>query len=98
MKFPKGWFGIYDDSPKIIVQLLCRVWLFATQAPLSSPISQSLLRFMCIESVMLSNHLILCCSLLLLTSIFPNIGVFVFKYVTVVKDMNEIPNIEPALY
>ena len=38
--------------------------------------SQSLLKLMSIESVMLSNHLILCCPLLLLLSIFPSIRVF----------------------
>ena len=38
--------------------------------------SQSLLRFMSIELVMLFNHLILCCPLLLLFSIFPSIRVF----------------------
>ena len=46
------------------------------QAPLSSAISQSLLKFMSIESVMLSNNLILCRPLLLLPSIFPSIRVF----------------------
>ena len=61
---------------------LGQVWLFATpwtaasQASLSFTISQSLLRFMSIESVMLSNHLILCCSLLLLPSISASIRVF----------------------
>ena len=50
--------------------------LQACQAPLSSTISQSLLKIMSIESVMLSNHLILCCPLLLLPSIFPSIRVF----------------------
>ena len=44
----------------------------ACQAPLSSTISQSLLKFISIESVILSNHLILCCPLLSL-SIFPSI-------------------------
>ena len=48
----------------------------AQQASLSFTISQSLLRFMSIESVMLSNHFILCHSLLLLPSIFPSIRVF----------------------
>ena len=42
----------------------------------SFTISQSLLRFMSVELVMLSNHLILCCPLLLLPSIFPIIRVF----------------------
>ena len=64
------------------VQLLSRVWLFATpevkasvcQAPLSSTVFQNLLKFMSIESVLLSNRLILCCPLLLLPSIFPSIS------------------------
>ena len=47
-----------------------------TGSPLSSTISQSLLKFMSIESVMPSNHLILCCPLLLLSPIFPSIRVF----------------------
>ena len=44
--------------------------------PLSPSISQSLLKFMSLESVMLSNHLILCHPLLLLPSIFSRIRVF----------------------
>ena len=58
------------------------VWLFATsrtvacQTHLFSTISQSLLKFMSIESVILSNYLILCHPLLLLPSIFPSIRVF----------------------
>ena len=65
-----------------VVQLLSHVWLFVTpwtaecQAPLSSTISRSLLGFMSIESVMLSNHLILCHPLLFLVSIFPSISIF----------------------
>ena len=64
------------------VQLLSRVRLFATlwtaarQASLSFTNSQSLLQLMPIELLMLSNHLILCHSLLLLPSIFPRISVF----------------------
>ena len=46
------------------------------QAPLSFTISWSLLKLMSIESAMPSNHLILCCPLLLLPSIFPSIRVF----------------------
>ena len=62
-------------------QLLSRVRLCdpvdcTHQGSLSFTISQSLLRFMSIESVMLSNQLILCHPLLLLPSIFPNIRVF----------------------
>ena len=64
------------------VQLLSNVRLFVTpwteacQASLSINNSQSLLRLMSIEVVMPSNHLILCCPLLLLPSIFPSIRVF----------------------
>ena len=64
------------------VQSLSRVLLFETlctvarQASLTITKSQSLLKHMSIESVMQSNHLILCRSLLLLLSIFPSIRVF----------------------
>ena len=44
-------------------------WTAACQIPLSSTISQSLFTLMSIESMMLSNHLILCCPLLLLLSV-----------------------------
>ena len=66
----------------VVVQSLSRVWLFmiprtiARQASLSIIIYWSLLKFMSIESVMPSNHLILCRPLLLPPSIFPNIRVF----------------------
>ena len=64
------------------VQSLSRVWLFATpwtaapQASLFITNSRSLLKLMCIEWVMPSNHLILCHPLLLPTLIFPSIRVF----------------------
>ena len=51
-------------------------WTAACQAPLSSTNSQSLLKLMSTELVMLSNHLILCRPLLILPSIFPSISVF----------------------
>ena len=71
-------FLIYLSS----VQLLNRVWLFATpwtaahQASLSITNPQSLLKLMSIESVMPSNYLIVCHHLLLLPLIFPSIRVF----------------------
>ena len=58
------------------VQLFETPWTAACQASLSITNSQSLLKFMSIESVMPSNHFILCCPLLLLPSIFPSIRVF----------------------
>ena len=73
------------DVPKhssCSVQLLSCVQLFATpwttvcQASLSITNSRSLLKLMSIESVMPSNHLILCHTLLLLPSMFPRIRVF----------------------
>ena len=66
----------------VIAQLLSRVqffvipWTAARQGPLPFTISQSLLRFMSTELVMLSNHLILCCPLFLLPSIFPSFRIF----------------------
>ena len=70
------------NSIFVIVQSLSHVWFFMTpwtaahQGPLFSTISQNLLKLMSIESVMISNHVILCCPLLLLPSIFPSIRVF----------------------
>jgi len=64
------------------IQALSHVWLFATpwtaarQASLSITNSRSLLKLRSVESVMPSNHLILCCTLILLPSIFPSIRVF----------------------
>ena len=54
----------------------CRLHEHHEQASLSFTISRSLLKLMSIESVMPSNHLILCCPLLLLPSIFRSIRVF----------------------
>ena len=51
-------------------------WTAACQTSLFFTVSQNLLRLMSIESLMLSNHLILCYVLLLLPSIFPSIRVF----------------------
>ena len=66
----------------VVIWALSRVWFFATpwavasQASLSFTISQSFLKLKSIESVMLSNHLVLCRPLLLLPSIFTSITVF----------------------
>ena len=58
------------------VQLFLTPWAAAHQASLSITISQSLPKLMCLELVIPSNHLNLCCPLLLLLSIFPSIRVF----------------------
>ena len=58
------------------VQLFVTPWTAAPQASLSFTISLSLLKLMSIETMMSSNHLILCYRLLLLPSIFPSIRVF----------------------
>ena len=66
----------------VVVQWLSCVWLFATpwtaacQAFLSFTISSSSLKLMSTESLMPSNHLIICCPLLLLPSVFPSIRLF----------------------
>ena len=58
------------------VQLFTTQWTAACQASLSFTISQSLFKLMSIESVMPFNHLIFCCPLLLLPSLFPSIRNF----------------------
>ena len=58
------------------VQLFVTPWIAARQASLSITNSQSLLKLMSTESVMPSNHLLLCCPLLFQPSIFPRIRVF----------------------
>ena len=58
------------------VQFFATPWTAAHQSSLSITNSQSLLKLMSIASVMPSNHLILCCPLLLPPSVFPNIRVF----------------------
>ena len=84
-KLRENIMGILKDSIIslfVVVQSLSCVQLFATpwtaalQASLSFTISRSLLGLMSIESVMPSNHLILCRPLLLLPSILPSIRVF----------------------
>ena len=66
----------YCCSVAKLCSTLWTPWTEACQAPLSSTISQSLLRFMSIELVMLSIHPILCCPLLLFPSIIPSFRVF----------------------
>ena len=79
---PPGVYLQYTALVIAVVQLFSHVRLFVTpstaahQASLSFPISLSLLKLMSIESVMPSNHLILCSSLLLQPSFFPSIRVF----------------------
>jgi len=69
---------MYISSVQLLshVQLFAMLWTAACQASLSITNSQSLLKFMFIESVMPSNHFILCHPLLLPPSIFPSIRVF----------------------
>ena len=69
---------VYSGSVQSLshVQLFVIPWTVAHQASLSFTNSHSLLKLMSTESVMPSNHLILCWSLLLLPSIFPSIRVF----------------------
>ena len=67
------------------VQLFATPWTAAHQASLSITNSQSLLKLMSIESVIPSNHIILCCPLLLLPSIFPSIRVFAKESVLCIR-------------
>ena len=70
------WWGCSVRLSCSVVSHFAIPWTAACQASLSITNSQSLLKLMAIESVMPSNHLILCCPLLLPPSIFPSIRVF----------------------
>ena len=75
-RVPPFWCNV-DAVPLLShVQLFATPWTAAHQASLSITSSRSLLKLMCIELVMPSSHLILCCPLLLLPSIPPSIRVF----------------------
>ena len=63
-------------SSSVVSDSLATPWTAVCQASLSISISWRLLKLMSVESVIPSNHLILCCPLLLLPSIFPSITVF----------------------
>ena len=69
----KGFSSVQSLS---CVRLFVTPWTAARQASLSITNSRSLLKLTSIESVMPSNHLILCCPLLLLPSIFSSMRVF----------------------
>ena len=69
------WVIVVVQSPSC-VRLFATLWTVAHQASLSITISRSLPKFMSIELVMPSNHLILCHPLPLLPSVFPSIRVF----------------------
>ena len=70
-----SWGGTLVQSLSC-VRLFATTWTAAHQVSLSVTNSQSLLKLMSVESVMLSNHLILCRPLLFLPSVFPSIRVF----------------------
>ena len=79
--------------------LFATPWIVACQASLSFTISWNLLKFMSIESVMPSNYLILCCTLLLTSSIFLSITVFSNELVLLIswsKDWSFSFNISPS--
>ena len=83
------------------VQLFTIPWIAACQASLSITSSRSLLKLMSIESVMPSNHLILCCPLLfprrrLSPSIFPSIVVFSKESVLYIKYWSFSFNLSPS--
>ena len=71
-----SYYGVSSVQLLSHVRLFATLWTIARQASLSITNSWSLPKLMSNELVMPSNHLILCCPLLLLPSIFPNIRVF----------------------
>ena len=75
----------FNRFPHAVVQSLSHVWHIvipwtaARQVSLSFTISQNLLKLMCLESGMPSNHRIFCCTILLLPSVLPSITVFSYE-------------------
>ena len=104
-----GVFSIKCWIEYFVVHSLSRVSLFVTprtaaqQTSLSFTISQSLLKFMSIESVMLSNHAILCHPLLLLSSILTQsililiVNIFMWIFCKTVTSMKQKMDIFPTL-
>ena len=80
---PRGHFSSVQSLSH--VQLFATPWTAARRASLSIINSQSLLKLMSIESVMPSNHQLLCCLLLLPPSIFPSIRVFSNKSILCIR-------------
>ena len=83
LQWPQCWITVDTEDWSVqsvqslsCVRLFATPWTAAHQASLSFTNSWSLLKFRSIESVMLSNHLILCWPLLLLPSVFPSIRIF----------------------
>ena len=72
---PNQLYFVHSLGP---VQLYVTPWTAAHQASLSFTISWSLLKLMAIESVMLSNHLVLCCPLLLFAVYANYVDLFVY--------------------
>ena len=68
----KTWCSQINVQSQSCVRLFATPWIAACQASLSSTVSWGLLKLMFIESMMPSNHLVFCCPLLLLPSIFPS--------------------------
>ena len=80
-------------QPPSCVRIFVTPWNAARQASLSFAISRSLLKLMFIDSVMLSNHLILCCALLLLPSNFHSIRVFSNKSTPCIKNQTPLQRV-----
>ena len=76
MNLGRGAGGLSPVQSLSHVRLFAIPWTAALQASLSFTISWSLLKLMCIESLIPSNYLILCHHLLLLPSLFPSLRVF----------------------
>ena len=73
---PSSFSSVGSAQSLSLVQLFVKPWTAAHQVPLSITNTRSLLKLISIKSEMPSNHLIFCCPLLLLPSIFPSIRVF----------------------
>ena len=98
-KWEEGQRGRFSSFSYSVMSDSATPWTAARQASLSITNSRSLLRLMSTESVMPSNHLILCCPLLLLPLVFPSMRVFSVESVLHIKwpkYWSFSPNISPS--
>ena len=78
-------WGSFQFSRSVLSRVFATPWTKGRQPSLFITNFQSLLKLMCIQSVMPSNHLILCCLLLPPASVFPNITVFSSESVILIR-------------
>ena len=85
LSFPYNNIDLQFSSVSSCIQLFVTPWTAGHQASLSIINSRSLLKLMSVQSVMMSNYLIICHPLLLLPSILPSIRAFSSEFILYIR-------------